>query len=154
MKAKLLKKLATLTVVAVVSVFASACSSVCKTNECAKSNECAVAVCAAKCQCNPCVEGCKCGCNMQKQCAKKCACNPCVKGCIAGALSVKDGVIVCDESRCVGCYTCVLSCPYGAVVIDGEGHKIRKCDLCLSNSNGAPACVQGCPNNAIVFEER
>lgn len=93
------------------------------------------------------------GVNFAVQC-RHCDAHPCVKGCIAGALSVKDGVIVCDESRCVGCYTCVLSCPYGAIVIDGEGHKIRKCDLCLSNSNGAPACVQGCPNNAIVFEER
>ncbi len=39
MKAKMFKKLATLTVVAVVSVFASACSSVCKTNECAKGGK-------------------------------------------------------------------------------------------------------------------
>ena len=90
MKAKLLKKLATLTVVAVVSVFASACSSVCKTNECAKSSECVVAVCVAKCQCSPCVKGCKCGCNMKKQCAKKCACKPCVKGCKCG----------CDMNTC------------------------------------------------------
>ena len=72
----------------------------------------------------------------------------------AGALSVQDGVIVCDEEKCVGCYTCVLSCPYGAIVIDEAGHKIRKCDLCTRNSHGEPACVKACPNNAIVFEER
>ena len=69
-------------------------------------------------------------------------------------IPVQDGVIVCDEEKCVGCYTCVLSCPYGAIVIDEAGHKIRKCDLCTRNSHGEPACVKACPNNAIVFEER
>lgn len=77
----------------------------------------------------------------------------CVKGCITGALSINDdGVITVDETRCVGCYTCVLSCPYGCVVVDNE-KAIKKCDLCTKN-NGEPACVKGCPNKAIVFEER
>ena len=35
----------------------------------------------------------------------------CVKSCIAGALSIRDGVIRVDQSRCVGCLTCVLVCP-------------------------------------------
>lgn len=77
----------------------------------------------------------------------------CVKGCIAGALSIIDGIISVDDSKCVGCYTCVLSCPYGCIVIDHE-KVIKKCDLCTSSSNGIPACVQGCPNAAIVLEER
>jgi len=77
----------------------------------------------------------------------------CVKGCITGALTIKDGVITIDKSRCVGCYTCILSCPFGAVMPSDEG-VIQKCELCLKNANGQPACVQGCPNNAIVYEER
>lgn len=93
------------------------------------------------------------GVNFAVQC-RHCEAKPCVKGCITGALSVNDGVVSVDESRCVGCYTCVLSCPYGCVVIDGEGHRIQKCDLCVKNHGGEPACVQGCPNRAIVFEER
>ena len=44
--------------------------------------------------------------NFAVQC-RHCDAHPCVKGCIAGALSVQDGVIVCDEEKCVGCYTCV-----------------------------------------------
>ncbi|MDF2614842.1 MAG: Fe-S-cluster-containing hydrogenase component 2 [Clostridia bacterium] len=76
----------------------------------------------------------------------------CVKGCIAGALTVTDGVITIDDTRCVGCYTCVLSCPFGCIVTDNE-KVIKKCDLCISRT-GEPACVKGCPNAAIVFEER
>lgn len=91
--------------------------------------------------------------NFAVQC-RHCDAKLCVKGCIAGALSVQNGVVVCDENKCVGCLTCVLSCPYGCIVIDEEGHRIQKCDLCTKNHNGEPACVQGCPNRAIVFEER
>ena len=91
--------------------------------------------------------------NFAVQC-RHCDGKACVKGCIAGALSVVDGVVVCDENKCVGCYTCVLSCPFGCIVIDDAGHRIQKCDLCTKMHDGEPACVQGCPNKAIVFEER
>ena len=77
----------------------------------------------------------------------------CVKSCITGALSIKDGVVRIDRNKCVGCFTCVLVCPYGAVVPSEEG-AVQKCELCGENAGGAPACVKGCPNRAIVFEER
>ncbi len=77
----------------------------------------------------------------------------CVKSCIAGALSKEDGVIRIDSDRCVGCFTCVLVCPYGALA-PGETGVMQKCELCLQNASGEPACVKGCPNNAIVYEER
>lgn len=77
----------------------------------------------------------------------------CVKGCITGALSIHDGVITADTNKCVGCYTCILCCPYGAISPSDHG-VIQKCELCTNNIKGAPYCVQGCPNNAIVFEER
>lgn len=93
------------------------------------------------------------GINFAVQC-RHCEIPLCVKGCITGALSVNDeGVIRVDESRCVGCYTCVLSCPYGCIVTSEHEKVIQKCDLCLKNG-GEPACVKGCPNRAIVFEER
>ncbi len=93
------------------------------------------------------------GINFAVQC-RHCDEPACVKGCIAGALSIADGVITVDESRCVGCYTCVLSCPFGCIVASENEKAIKKCDLCTSNSNDLPACVKGCPNAAIVFEER
>lgn len=77
----------------------------------------------------------------------------CVKSCITGALSKKDGVVVIDDNKCVGCLTCVMVCPYGAVMPDASGHAAQKCELCLNNASGTPACVKGCPNKAIVFED-
>ncbi len=77
----------------------------------------------------------------------------CVRSCISGALSIVDGTVCIDHNKCVGCLTCVLVCPYGAVAQDGDG-AVQKCELCINNTGGKPACVSGCPNNAIVFEER
>lgn len=78
----------------------------------------------------------------------------CVKSCISGALSKDEsGAVVIDHDRCVGCLTCILVCPYGAVSV-GESGVVQKCELCLKNSCGEPACVKGCPNRAIIYEER
>ncbi|MDR0906453.1 MAG: 4Fe-4S binding protein [Oscillospiraceae bacterium] len=77
----------------------------------------------------------------------------CVKGCITGALSKVDGVIEIDKNKCIGCYTCVLSCPYGCVQPTEDGI-VQKCELCVATTEGTPRCVAGCPNAAIVFEER
>lgn len=90
--------------------------------------------------------------NFAIQC-RHCSDPLCMKGCIAGALVINDGIISLDDTKCVGCYTCVLSCPYGCIMIDDE-KIIKKCDLCTSTSHTIPACVQACPNAAIVFEER
>ncbi len=78
----------------------------------------------------------------------------CVRSCISGAMS-KDayGTVRINKNICVGCFTCILVCPYGAVTHDEKG-AVGKCELCLENSFGSPACVNGCPNRAIVYEER
>lgn len=77
----------------------------------------------------------------------------CVKSCISGALSKKDGTVCIDRNKCVGCLTCILVCPYGAISQDANG-AVQKCELCMGNTCGEPACVKGCPNRAIVYEER
>ncbi len=77
----------------------------------------------------------------------------CVKSCISGALSKKDGAVFIDHEKCVGCQTCILVCPYGALSLSDKG-AVQKCELCIKNTSGEPACVKGCPNRAIVFEER
>ena len=77
----------------------------------------------------------------------------CLKSCIAGAISKENGVVKINRNKCVGCLTCVLVCPYGALA-PGEDGIMQKCELCLENAGGSPACVAGCPNRAIVYEER
>ena len=77
----------------------------------------------------------------------------CVKSCITGALTRENGAVVFNHDKCVGCFTCVLSCPYGAIM-PSDDSVVQKCELCMKNSFGAPVCVQHCPNQAIVYEER
>lgn len=76
----------------------------------------------------------------------------CVNSCIAGAITKIDGVVKIDKNKCVGCHTCVLVCPYGSLSLSESG-VMQKCELCTQNGC-EPACVKGCPNRAIVFEER
>lgn len=79
----------------------------------------------------------------------------CVKSCITGAMTIgPDGVISNNTDKCVGCWTCIMACPYGAVVRGELEQKVAlKCELCTKNGI-EPACVTHCPNRAIVFEER
>lgn len=77
----------------------------------------------------------------------------CVKACISGALHMDGGRVCIDKTKCVGCYSCIMVCPYGSLSI-GENGTATKCELCLDNACGKLACVSGCPNRAIVYEER
>lgn len=87
---------------------------------------------------------------------RHCSGTACVNGCIAGALTKTDeGMVVIDKNKCVGCFTCVLLCPFGAIMPAADGKAAQKCMLCTDNiKNGEPNCVKYCPNNAIVYEER
>ncbi len=77
----------------------------------------------------------------------------CAKSCITGALTVNDGIIEINQDKCVGCYTCVLNCPYGCITPNDNG-VMQKCELCIHNAGGTPTCVKGCPNKAIEFVEK
>ncbi len=78
----------------------------------------------------------------------------CVQVCISGAL-VKDeesGIVSHNEEKCVGCWSCVMACPYGVIKMNPAREKVIKCDRCPQRE--IPACVQACPNRALLFEER
>lgn len=76
---------------------------------------------------------------------------PCVLACITGALSRDpiSSLVKVDEERCIGCWTCLLVCPLGAIKPDVEGMKILKCDFCQGED--IPVCVANCPNEALVI---
>lgn len=80
--------------------------------------------------------------------------NPlCVKSCITGSIKKENGIVKIDGEKCVGCCTCIMVCPYGALITSDNG-TVLKCELCAKNADGEPACVKGCINKAIIFEER
>lgn len=77
----------------------------------------------------------------------------CVYSCLTGAMQ-KDpisGVVAVDEERCIGCWTCVVSCPYGALMRDRENRMVVKCGLCPEHE--VPVCAANCPNEALEFSE-
>lgn len=79
---------------------------------------------------------------------------PCVDACMVGCITKdpKTGLVIQDQSRCVGCWMCLMVCPYGAVKRDvGRGVAI-KCNRCADRK--VPACVEVCPTGALVLEVR
>ncbi|MFC2040454.1 4Fe-4S dicluster domain-containing protein [Chloroflexota bacterium] len=78
---------------------------------------------------------------------------PCVEACLTGALSRDPvtGMVSLDEDRCMGCWTCVLTCRWGAVSQDKDKKRTVRCDLC--HGEETPVCVAICPNEALVYVE-
>ena len=75
-----------------------------------------------------------------------------------------------NADNCIGCKSCVMACPFGAVsvattqvpVLMGDvrvGSQTKsfvlKCDLCVDRPGG-PACAEACPTKglSLVDEER
>ena len=84
---------------------------------------------------------------------RQCAEPSCVYACLTGALrkSPDNGIITLDSEKCIGCWTCLLACPFGAVKQDKTSGKSLKCDLCPGEA--IPACVANCPNEALQYVE-
>lgn len=81
--------------------------------------------------------------------------NPaCVANCPTGAMQkAEDGTVVHDDGVCIGCETCVNSCPYEVPVLDESLGIARKCDACASlrEAGGNPACVDACLMRCLHF---
>lgn len=74
----------------------------------------------------------------------------CVEACMSGALMKNDeGVVVHNPDKCVGCWMCIMACPFGAIKRDVKNKIIVKCDLCPHRET--PACVEACKTGAIIF---
>lgn len=87
----------------------------------------------------------------------------CVSACMSGCMQ-KDfvtGVVNNEghEQKCVGCWMCIMACPYGVinplfdVVQTGKDlfAQALKCDFCPERE--APACVEACPNEVLEVED-
>ncbi|MDX9787111.1 MAG: 4Fe-4S dicluster domain-containing protein [Desulfobacterales bacterium] len=75
---------------------------------------------------------------------------PCLHACISGAIfRSAEGVVRSDPDRCIGCWTCVMVCPYGVIGRHLQEQKAYKCDRCPDLK--MPACVTACPTKALVY---
>jgi Fe-S-cluster-containing dehydrogenase component len=79
---------------------------------------------------------------------------PCVEVCPTGAtFKAKDGVVLIDQTYCIGCQYCVQACPYGARYLDPRKGVADKCTWCYHRITKGlePACVEICPTHARIF---
>jgi len=82
-----------------------------------------------------------------------CSDAPCVEICPVEALYTReDGIVDFDNNRCIGCKSCMQACPYDALYIDPDNKTAAKCNYCAHRVEvgRAPACVDVCPEHAII----
>jgi tetrathionate reductase subunit B len=86
-----------------------------------------------------------------------CEATPCTQVCPVGAsYATKDGAVLVDGKRCIGCGYCVQACPYGSRYLDPRTRTAGKCTWCYHRITKGmkPACVEVCPVGARIFGDR
>ena len=92
----------------------------------------------------------------------QCDNSPCTQVCPVGATyKTRDGIVLVNQNRCIGCRYCIQACPYGArylvpkgkVTPTGQSGVVDKCTWCYHRITKGlkPACVEACPVGARVF---
>ena len=82
---------------------------------------------------------------------RQCEDAPCASVCPQGlSKDPETGFTVYDNTNCIGCKSCMVACPYGAmtVTVMNQQAQALKCDLCHHRAEG-PACVAACPTQAL-----
>ena len=82
---------------------------------------------------------------------QQCEDAPCLNVCPVKAISRDEdlGLVMVDYDMCIGCRSCVVVCPFGAMSFNVIDRKVFKCDLC----DGDPQCVRFCEEKAVDFVE-
>ncbi|GAA5179441.1 4Fe-4S dicluster domain-containing protein [Niveibacterium umoris] len=99
---------------------------------------------------------------------RQCDDAPCVRACPSGAIVYSEDSVQVVQSRCVGCKTCVVACPYGVMSVvsvpsapqpgatlgtQKMKSEAQKCDLCITRTEG-PACIPVCPTKALHLVDK
>lgn len=82
-----------------------------------------------------------------------CANPSCVAVCPTGASQKRpDGIVMVDNSKCIGCKYCIEACPYEARFANPDTGKADKCTFCYHRieQGKLPACVQTCLGKARI----
>ena len=106
-----------------------------------------------------------------------CDAPPCVKVCpVDATFKRKDGIVLVDADRCIGCRFCMAACPYSLRVFNWGADPslpkevveqpyssetssppivgtVGKCDFCpdMIRQGKLPHCVDACPNGVFFF---
>lgn len=83
-----------------------------------------------------------------------CQNSPCIKVCPTGASHYDEhGISSIDQTKCIGCKLCIVTCPYEQRFINPDTNTADKCTLCIHRvAKGlVPSCVNTCVGRARIF---
>lgn len=82
---------------------------------------------------------------------------PCCRACPTKATykDKRNGIVMMNIKKCIGCKMCILACPYEARYFNEEKRAIDKCNFCfdtrLSKGETLTGCANACPTGARMF---